>query len=429
MSFTVEKLENNKKAKLTITVPAEDFSKALTFAYNKQKGKINISGFRKGKVPMAIIEKMYGPEVFYDEAANKAINDTYGDVYDECDLEIVSRPEIDVVQIEKGKDFIYTAEVDLKPEVELGTYKGIEIEAIDTVVSGEDVDNEIDRVRKQNARKIDITDRAAQDGDITNIDFEGFVDEVAFEGGKGEGYDLTLGSKSFIPGFEDQIIGHSIGDEFDVNVTFPEDYHSEDLKGKAAVFKCKLNSIKENQLPELDDEYVSDISDVETVDEYKANIRKQLEEKKEKQAKNQRENKAIEKLIEDSKMDIPASMIENQQRSMLDEFKQQLAMQGMNFDMYSQYTGMNEEVMLEQVKPEAEKRVKSRLVLEAVAKAENIEASDEDLDKKLEEMAAMYKMDADKLKELVGDKEKDAIKKDIAVEKAADLIVENIKEV
>ena len=428
MSFTVEKLENNK-AKLTITVPAEDFSKALTFAYNKQKGKINISGFRKGKVPMAIIEKMYGPEVFYDEAANKAINDTYSDVYDECDFEIVSRPSIDVVQIEKGKDFIYTAEVDLKPEVELGTYKGIEIEKVDTVVSGEDVDNEIERVRKTNARKVDITDRAAQDGDITNIDFEGFVDEVAFEGGKGEGYDLTLGSKSFIPGFEDQIIGHSIGEEFDVNVTFPEDYHSEELKGKAAVFKCKINSIKENQLPELDDEYVSDISDAETVEDYKATIRKQLEEKKEKQAKATRENKAIEKLIESSKMDIPASMIENQQHSMLDEFKQQLAMQGMNFDMYSQYTGMNEDVMLEQVKPEAEKRVKSRLVLEAVSKAENIEVSDEDLDKKLEDMAAMYKMDAAKLKDLVGDKEKEAIKKDIAVEKAAELIVENIKEV
>ena len=428
MSFTVEKLENNK-AKLTITVPAEDFSKALTFAYNKQKGKINISGFRKGKVPMAIIEKMYGPEVFYDEAANKAINDTYSDVYDECDLEIVSRPSIDVVQIEKGKDFIYTAEVDLKPEVELGTYKGIEIEKVDTVVSGEDVDNEIERVRKTNARKVDITDRAAQDGDITNIDFEGFVDEVAFEGGKGEGYDLTLGSKSFIPGFEDQIIGHSIGEEFDVNVTFPEDYHSEELKGKAAVFKCKINTIKENQLPELDDEYVSDISDAETVEDYKATIRKQLEEKKEKQAKATRENKAIEKLIESSKMDIPASMIENQQHSMLDEFKQQLAMQGMSFDMYSQYTGMNEDVMLEQVKPEAEKRVKSRLVLEAVSKAENIEVSDEDLDKKLEDMAAMYKMDAAKLKDLVGDKEKEAIKKDIAVEKAAELIVENIKEV
>ena len=428
MSFTVEKLENNK-AKLTITVPAEDFSKALTFAYNKQKGKINISGFRKGKVPMAIIEKMYGPEVFYDEAANKAINDTYSDVYDECDLEIVSRPSIDVVQIEKGKDFIYTAEVDLKPEVELGTYKGIEIEKVDTVVSGEDVDNEIERVRKTNARKVDITDRAAQDGDSTNIDFEGFVDEVAFEGGKGEGYDLTLGSKSFIPGFEDQIIGHSIGEEFDVNVTFPEDYHSEELKGKAAVFKCKINSIKENQLPELDDEYVSDISDAETVEDYKATIRKQLEEKKEKQAKATRENKAIEKLIESSKMDIPASMIENQQHSMLDEFKQQLAMQGMSFDMYSQYTGMNEDVMLEQVKPEAEKRVKSRLVLEAVSKAENIEVSDEDLDKKLEDMAAMYKMDAAKLKDLVGDKEKEAIKKDIAVEKAAELIVENIKEV
>ena len=428
MSFTVEKLENNK-AKLTITVPTEDFSKALTFAYNKQKGKINISGFRKGKVPMAIIEKMYGPEVFYDEAANKAINDTYSDVYDECDLEIVSRPSIDVVQIEKGKDFIYTAEVDLKPEVELGTYKGIEIEKVDTVVSGEDVDNEIERVRKTNARKVDITDRAAQDGDITNIDFEGFVDEVAFEGGKGEGYDLTLGSKSFIPGFEDQIIGHSIGEEFDVNVTFPEDYHSEELKGKAAVFKCKINSIKENKLPELDDEYVSDISDAETVEDYKATIRKQLEEKKEKQAKATRENKAIEKLIESSKMDIPASMIENQQHSMLDEFKQQLAMQGMSFDMYSQYTGMNEDVMLEQVKPEAEKRVKSRLVLEAVSKAENIEVSDEDLDKKLEDMAAMYKMDAAKLKDLVGDKEKEAIKKDIAVEKAAELIVENIKEV
>ena len=428
MSFTVEKLENNK-AKLTITVPAEDFSKALTFAYNKQKGKINISGFRKGKVPMAIIEKMYGPEVFYDEAANKAINDTYSDVYDECDLEIVSRPSIDVVQIEKGKDFIYTAEVDLKPEVELGTYKGIEIEKVDTVVSGEDVDNEIERVRKTNARKVDITDRAAQDGDSTNIDFEGFVDEVAFEGGKGEGYDLTLGSKSFIPGFEDQIVGHEIGEEFDVNVTFPEDYHSEELKGKAAVFKCKINSIKENQLPELDDEYVSDISDAETVEDYKATIRKQLEEKKEKQAKATRENKAIEKLIESSKMDIPASMIENQQHSMLDEFKQQLAMQGMSFDMYSQYTGMNEDVMLEQVKPEAEKRVKSRLVLEAVSKAENIEVSDEDLDKKLEDMAAMYKMDAAKLKDLVGDKEKEAIKKDIAVEKAAELIVENIKEV
>ena len=428
MSFTVEKLENNK-AKLTITVPTEDFSKALTCADNKQKGKINISGFRKGKVPIAIIEKMYGPEVFYDEAANKAINDTYSDVYDECDLEIVSRPSIDVVQIEKGKDFIYTAEVDLKPEVELGTYKGIEIEKVDTVVSGEDVDNEIERVRKTNARKVDITDRAAQDGDITNIDFEGFVDEVAFEGGKGEGYDLTLGSKSFIPGFEDQIIGHSIGEEFDVNVTFPEDYHSEELKGKAAVFKCKINSIKENQLPELDDEYVSDISDAETVEDYKATIRKQLEEKKEKQAKATRENKAIEKLIESSKMDIPASMIENQQHSMLDEFKQQLAMQGMSFDMYSQYTGMNEDVMLEQVKPEAEKRVKSRLVLEAVSKAENIEVSDEDLDKKLEDMAAMYKMDAAKLKDLVGDKEKEAIKKDIAVEKAAELIVENIKEV
>ena len=428
MSFTVEKLENNKKAKLTITVPAEDFSKALTFAYNKQKGKINISGFRKGKVPMAIIEKMYGPEIFYDEAANKVINESYPEAYDECELEIVSRPEIDVTQIEKGKDFIYTATVDLKPEVKLGTYKGIEVEKIDTTVSGLEVDEEIDRVRRQNARKIDVTDRAAKDGDITNINFEGFVDGVAFEGGKGENYSLTLGSKSFIPGFEDQIVGHEIGEEFDVNVTFPEDYHSEDLKGKAAVFKCKLNSLQEEQLPELDDEYVSDISDAETVDAYKENIRKQLEEKKEKQAKNKTENAAIEKLMETSEMDIPASMIEGQQESMLNEFKQQLSMQGMSFDMYSQYTGLNEETMLEQVKPEAEKRVKSRLVLEAVAKAENIEVTDEDLDKKLEEMAAMYGIEVDKFKGYIGDKERESIKKDIAVEKAADFIVANIKE-
>jgi trigger factor len=428
MSFTVEKLENNR-AKLTVTVSAEEFGKALVAAYNKQKGKINISGFRKGKVPMAIIEKMYGPEIFYDEAANKVINETYPDVYDECELEIVSRPDIDVSQIEKGKDFIYTAEVDLKPEVELGAYKGIEIEKIDTTVSGLDVDQEIDRVRRQNARKIDVTDRAAKDGDITNIDFEGFVDGEAFEGGKGESYSLTLGSKSFIPGFEDQIIGHEIGDEFDVNVTFPEDYHSEDLKGKAAVFKCKLNSLQEEQLPELDDEYVSDISDVETVDEYKESIRKQLTEKKENQAKIKIENTAIEKLMDSSKMDIPASMIESQQESMLNEFKQQLSMQGMSFDMYSQYTGINEDTMLEQVKPEAEKRVKSRLVLEAVAKAENIEVSDEDLDKKLEEMATMYGIEVDKFKGYIGDKEKDSIKKDIAVEKAAEFIAANVKEV
>lgn len=314
MSFTVEQLENNR-AKLTITVPAEDFGKALVAAYNKQKNKISISGFRKGKVPMAVIEKMYGPEIFYDEAANKVINETYPEAYDKCELDIVSRPEIDVVQIEKGKDFIYTAEVDLKPEVKLGTYKGIEVEKIDTTVSGQEIDEEIDRVRRQNARKIDVTDRAAKDGDITNIDFEGFVDDVAFEGGKGENYSLTLGSKSFIPGFEDQIVGHEIGEEFDVNVTFPEDYHSEDLKGKAAVFKCKLNSLQEEQLPELDDEYVSDISDAETVDEYKANIRKQLEEKKQKQAKNKTENTAIEKLMESSEMDIPASMIEGDSRS------------------------------------------------------------------------------------------------------------------
>ena len=428
MSFTVEQLENNR-AKLTITVPAEDFGKALVAAYNKQKGKINISGFRKGKVPMAIIEKMYGPEIFYDEAANKVINETYPEAYDECELDIVSRPEIDVTQIEKGKDFIYTATVDLKPEVKLGTYKGIEVEKVDTTVSGLEVDEEIDRVRRQNARKIDVTDRAAKDGDITNIDFEGFVDGEAFEGGKGESYTLKLGSKSFIPGFEDQIVGHEIGEEFDVNVTFPEDYHSEDLKGKAAVFKCKLNSLQEEQLPELDDEYVSDISDVETVDEYKDSIRKQLEEKKEKQAKTKIENSAIEKLMESSEMDIPASMIEGQQESMLNEFKQQLSMQGMSFDMYSQYTGLNEETMLEQVKPEAEKRVKSRLVLEAVSKAENIEVSDEDVDKKLEEMAAMYGIEADKFKGYIGDKEKESIKKDIAVEKAADFIVANIKEV
>ena len=427
MSVQVEKLEKNM-AKLTIEVAAEELEKAIEAAYQKNKSKISIPGFRKGKVPRQMIERMYGKEVFYEDAANALIPDAYEKALDECEEDIVSSPSIDVVQIEAGKPFIFTAEVALKPEVKLGKYKGVKVEKADITVTDEEVDAEINKERENNARKIEVTDRAVKDGDITTLDFEGFVDGVAFEGGKGENYPLTIGSGAFIPGFEEQLIGAEIGKEVEVNVTFPEDYQAEDLKGKAAVFKCTVKEIKEKQLPELDDEFASEVSEFETLAEYKADVKGKLEERKAKEAKDAKEAAVIEEIVKDSEMEIPEAMLATQQRQMVDEFAQRIQMQGLSIDQYFQFTGSSYEQMIEQVKPQAEKRIQSRLVLEAVAKAENITATDEDYEDELKVMAEAYQMEVEKVKELLPEKSVAQIKEDIAVKKAAEFVVENAKE-
>lgn len=427
MSVQVEKLEKNM-AKLTIEVAAEELEKAIEAAYQKNKSKISIPGFRKGKVPRQMIERMYGKEVFYEDAANALIPDAYEKALDECEEDIVSSPSIDVVQIEAGKPFIFTAEVALKPEVKLGKYKGVKVEKADITVTDEEVDAEINKERENNARNIEVTDRTVKDGDITTLDFEGFVDGVAFEGGKGENYPLTIGSGAFIPGFEEQLIGAEIGKEVEVNVTFPEDYQAEDLKGKAAVFKCTVKEIKEKQLPELDDEFASEVSEFETLAEYKADVKGKLEERKAKEAKDAKEAAVIEEIVKDSEMEIPEAMLATQQRQMVDEFAQRIQMQGLSIDQYFQFTGSSYEQMIEQVKPQAEKRIQSRLVLEAVAKAENITATDEDYEDELKVMAEAYQMEVEKVKELLPEKSVAQIKEDIAVKKAAEFVVENAKE-
>ena len=423
MSLTVENLEKNM-AKLTITVSADEFVEAMKASYNKQKGKISVPGFRKGKVPQAYLEKMYGPEMFYEDAANTCMESSYPGALDECGLDVVSRPQIDVTQMEKGKDFIYTATVAVKPEVTLGQYKGVEVDKVEVEVTDEDVQAELLNVQKQNSRTIPVEDRAAKMDDEVTIDFEGFVDGEAFEGGKGENYQLTLGSHSFIDTFEDQIVGKNIGEEFEVNVTFPEDYQAEDLAGKPAVFKCKLNGIKETELPELDDEFASEVSEFDTMDEYKADLKATLQVKKEKAAKNTKEGLVIDQIIENSTMDIPEPMLETTKEQMLNEFSQQLSYQGLSVDQYFQFTGMTKEKFLETSTPEAERRIKSRLVLEAIAKAEDIQVSEDELNEELKKMADMYQMDLEQLTGLVGDSEKDAIKQDIAVQKAVDLVTE-----
>ena len=425
MSVSVEKLEHNM-AKLTIEVSEEDFDKAVEKAYQKNKNKINISGFRKGKAPRKIIEKMYGKEVFFEDAANIIIPDEYAKAYDECGEEIVSQPVVDVVQIEAGKPFIFTAEVALKPDVKLGEYKGIQIEKLDATVTDEDVEKEIDKARDAQSRQVSV-DREVKDGDLTVIDFEGFVDGTPFEGGKGENYNLTIGSKAFVPGFEEQLIGKKAGDECDVVVTFPEDYHSEDLAGKEATFKCKIHEVKEKQLPELDEDFADDAG-FDSVDEYKADVRKKLEEKKAADVKNAKEDAVIEGIIEKAEMDIPEAMIETSERQMVDEFAGQLQMQGLSLEQYFMFTGMTRESMMEQTKPRAEKRIKARLVMEAVAKAEGIEASEEDVNKQLEEMAKTYNMELDKVKEIIPASEIEEMKKDIAIQKAIEFAVENAKE-
>lgn len=427
MSVQVEKLEKNM-AKLTIEVSAEELEKAIEKVYQKQKKNISVPGFRKGKVPRAMVEKMYGKEVFYEDAANEVIPAAYEKAYDECGENIVSTPKIEVTQIEAGKPFIFTAEVALKPEVTLGAYKGIEVDKVEAAVSDEEVDAEIERERERNARSVSVSDRAVQDKDQTVIDFEGFVDGVAFEGGKGENYPLTIGSGAFIPGFEEQLIGKNIGEECDVNVTFPEDYHADNLAGKPAVFKVTVKEIKEKVLPELDDEFAAEVSEFDTLAEYKEDVKKNLTEKREKDVKNAKEDAVVDAIIANATMDIPEAMIETQQRQMVQEFAQNIQMQGLSIDQYFQFTGLTAEKMMEQVKPQAEKRIKSRLVLEAVAKAENIVASEEDFEEEIAKMAEMYKMEADKVKESIGEEGKKQFMEDLAVSKAAEFVVNEAKE-
>ena len=428
MSLQVEKLEKNM-AKLTIEATAEEFEKAVQKAYQKNKSRINLPGFRKGKAPRVMIEKMYGKGVFYEDAANELIPEAYGKALEECDLDIVSRPEIDVTQIEAGKPFIFTATVALKPEVTLGDYKGVEVTARPVEVTDDEVQAEIDKEREKNSRVTDVDDRGVEKGDLIKLDFDGSVDGEPFEGGKAENYDLTVGSGSFIPGFEDQLIGAKIGQELDVNVTFPEDYHAENLRGKAAVFKCKVNEIKVKELPEADDEFAQEVSDFDTLEEYMADIRKNLTERKEREAKNAKETEVVAKIVENAEMDIPEPMVNGQVTNMLQDFARRMQSQGLTMEQYFQFTGMDEAKVREQMRPEALKRIQNSLVLEAVAKAENIEISDERVDEEIAKMAEAYKMEVDKLKELMGDYEKEQMKKDLALQAAVDLVTEAAKEV
>lgn len=422
MSLQVERLEHNM-VKLTIEVPAEEVEKALQAAYLKERGKISLPGFRKGRVPRQMIEKMYGPEVFYDEAANRMISEAYAKAYDECELELVSQPKIEITQLEKGKEFIFTAEVAVKPEVKLGEYKGLKVDKVSTRVTQKEVDEEIDKERERNARTIDVTDRAVQDKDQITLDFEGFVDGVAFEGGKASDYPLTIGSGAFIPGFEDQLIGANIDEEKEINVTFPEEYQAKELAGKAAVFKCIVHSIKAKELPELDDEFVSDVSEKsETVDAYKAEVKAKIKERKENEGKQKREDQSVEQAVANAEMDIPEAMISFQSRQMVDDFARRIMQQGMTMEQYFQFTGLSEEKMMEEFKPEAEKRIRTRLTLEAIVAAENIEVSEERLDEELQKMADSYKMEVDKLKEYMGENEKKQMKEDIAIQEAVTLI-------
>lgn len=426
MSLQVEKLENNT-AKLTIEVEASKFDKAIQKAYQKNKNKFNIPGFRKGKVPYAMVEKIYGAAVFYEDAANELISGAYAQAAEESGLEIVARPEINVTQIEKGKPFIFEAEVTTKPEVKLGKYKGIKVEKADVTVTDEEVAEELDKVKEQNARLVAADDKAVEDGDQTTIDFEGFVDGVAFEGGKGEDYPLTIGSHSFIDTFEEQLIGKKVGEEVEVNVTFPENYQAKELAGKPAMFKVTIKEIKVKEYPELDDDFAQDVSEFDTLDEYKEDIKKNLTEKKEKEAEAEKESKVIEAIVNDAEMDIPEKMVEAQAEQMLEEFAQNIAMQGISFEQYLQFTGATVDQMKEQVKPQAQARVESSLVLEAVVKAENIEATEEEVEEEIKEMAGRYNMEADKLKGLLTDSDKENLKKDICARKAAKFVVDEAK--
>lgn len=427
MSVQVENLEKNM-AKLTIEVPAEELEKAIEAAYQKQKSKISVPGFRKGKVPRKMIEKMYGAGISFEDAANTLIQENYGPAVEESKVDVVSRPTIDVTQIEAGKPFIFTAEVAVRPEVTLGKYLGVQVTKIDTTVTDEEVEAALEKEREKNSRTVTVTDRPVANGDTAVIDFEGFVDGVAFEGGKGENHPLEIGSHSFIDTFEDQLIGHNTGDDVDVNVTFPEQYQAAELAGKPALFKVKIHEIKTKELPELNDEFAQDVSEFDTLDAYKEDLKKHLEVEKENDAKRTKEDEAIKKIIEKSSMDIPEAMIETQCENMINEFAQRIQQSGLSMDQYMQFSGMTLDKLKEQVRPEAETRIKSSLVLEQIAKDEKIEVSDEEVQAEIEKMAKAYGMEADKLAEYMGDAEKESIKRDVAVTKAVDLIMENVKE-
>ncbi len=427
MGVQVENLDANT-AKLTVDVPAEELDKAMQEVYRKNKNKYSVPGFRKGKVPYSMIEKMYGPEMFYEDAANALVPKAYTDAAKESGLEIVAHDDLEVVKIEKGSPFVFTVEVTLKPEVTLGKYKGIKVEEADTSVSDEEVDAELDKVKEQNSRLIVAEEgQEAKDGDQVTIDFEGFVDGEAFEGGKGADYPLTLGSHSFIDNFEEQIVGHKSGDDFEVNVTFPDEYNVKELAGKPAVFKVSVKEIKKKEYPEVDDDFAQDVSEFDTLEEYKADIKKTLEDKKIQDAKAQKEDNVIEAIVKDAKMDIPEKMIDAQASQMLEEFAQNIQMQGISMDQYLQYTGTTMDQMNEQMKPQAKKRIESSLVLEAVAKAENIEVSDEELDKELDDMAEKYNMKREDIDGILPEDEKENIRKDLMSKKAAKFVVEESK--
>ncbi len=427
MKVQVENLEKNM-AKLTIEVPAEEVEKALNAAYLKERNKISVPGFRKGKVPRQMIEKMYGAAVFYEEAANILIQNNYAQAMDESGADIVSRPVIDVEQIEAGKPFIFTAEVAVRPEVKLGKYKGVTVTKVDIDVTDEEIDAELQKELQKNSRMVTVTDRPAANGDTAVIDYEGFCDGVAFAGGKAENHGLELGSHSFIDTFEDQIVGHVAGDEFDVNVTFPTEYHAAELAGKPAVFKVKVNEIKTKEVPELNDEFAQDVSEFDTLAEYKEDVKVRLVKEKENEAKRTKEDEAIAKIIDKSEMEIPEAMLETQCENMINDFAQRIAQSGLTMDQYMQFSGLTIDKLKEQVRPEAETRIKTSLVLEQIAKEENFEITEEEIDAEIAKMAAQYGMEADKLKEYMGESEKTSMKRDLAVMKAVDLIMDNVKE-
>lgn len=426
MSLQVEKLEKNM-AKITVEVPAEQFEKALTAAFNKNKIRFNIPGFRKGKAPQAMVEKMYGVEVLYEDAINEALDATYGDAVTESGLEVVSRPEIDVVQVEKGKELIYTATVAVKPEVTLGEYKGIEVEKASAEVTDEDIEAELKKVQEQNSRLITVEDRAVEDGDQTVIDFEGSVDGTPFEGGKGEDYPLTIGSHSFIDTFEEQLIGKNIGEECEVHVTFPEEYHAKELAGKPAVFKVTVKEIKRKELPELNDEFAGEVSEFETLEEYKNDVKSKLSLKKQKDAATENENHVVDKVVENAQMDIPEPMIDSQVNNMVNDYARRMQSQGLSLEQYMQFTGMTIETLKEQMKPQAVKRIQTRLVLEAIVKAENITVSDEAVEKEIADMAESYKMEVAQIKEYMGENGIEQMKEDLAVQEAVDFLVAEAK--
>lgn len=416
-------------AKLTIEVAAEDLEKAMQNAYQKAKGRISIPGFRKGKAPRKMIEQMYGKGVFLEDAVNALIPEHYSKALAECDLEIVSQPTIDITQAEPGKALIFTAEVATKPEVTLGDYKGVEVPKTEINVTDEDVDAEIKKEQEKNSRTINVEDRGAQLQDVVTIDFEGSVDGVPFDGGQATEYPLTLGSNTFIPGFEEQLVGAKVGDDVDVKVTFPEEYQAKELAGKEAVFKCAVKKIEAKELPELDDDFAKDVSEFDTLAEYKEHVKTNLVERKENEAKRAKEDAAVDKAIENAQMDIPEAMLQTQCRQMLDDFSRRMQSQGLSMDQYFQFTGMTADKMMEDMKPQALKRIQTRLVLEKVAEVENIQPTEEEVNEEISKMAEAYKMEADKLKELLGERELEQMKKDMAVQKAVTVIADAAKEV